>query len=309
MSKTEVTLHNSIPLILVADDDRATRTLLKVAMEEEGYRVVTAKDGQECLREYNRSHPDMVLLDAVMPEMDGFTCCRSLNKQGIDAIPILMITALDDQESIDRAFAAGAVDYITKPIHWAVLSQRVKRLLTNSQALKELENLQTQINQQQQWFQAFGAITEQFRQPLDLESFLREILAKIRDLVHADRVILSLTNSYRFESLTPGFASTKSLASEILGLEDIYKSQYQEGKIITLNNLTEADLPKNLLVPWLELETHSLLNAPIIYSGKILGLLSVHHCQSSYVWTAWQVEQFFSFTNLLAGVLANLRCL
>jgi diguanylate cyclase (GGDEF)-like protein len=152
------------PVILVADDDKTIRVLLREAMEQEGYRVVEVTDGKQCLDAYETVKPDIVLLDAMMPVMDGFTCCRQLlqiaKNNLISALasldtesavgntmiskiwertPILMITSLDDEESVDRAFDAGATDYLTKPIHWAVLRQRLRRLLQQAQVYKQLE--------------------------------------------------------------------------------------------------------------------------------------------------------------------------
>lgn len=75
MSDIKTSTSNKVPLILVVDDDRIMRSLLNLAMEEEGYRVAQAKNGKQGLAEYTRLQPDMVLLDAVMPDMDGFTCC------------------------------------------------------------------------------------------------------------------------------------------------------------------------------------------------------------------------------------------
>lgn len=127
------------PLILVIEDDKFMRIQLQRAMEQVGYRVAEACDGEEGLAAYKRLQPDIVLLDALMPVMDGFTCCTQLRSlPGGDRIPVLMITALEDRESVDRAFEAGALDYITKPIHWAVLRQRVRRLLQASRAVEEL---------------------------------------------------------------------------------------------------------------------------------------------------------------------------
>jgi len=131
------------PLILVADDNKFTRVMLRKIMEKNEYRVEEVENGEQCITAYKRLQPDMVLLDGMMPVMDGFTCCRELQKLSGDAsIPILMITGLNDQASVDRAFAAGAIDYITKPIHPPVLSQRVDRILKAhwaEQALRESE--------------------------------------------------------------------------------------------------------------------------------------------------------------------------
>ncbi len=134
-----VPFQNNPPLILVVDDDIVVRFQLNQAMEQEGYQIIEASDGSEGLELFTRSHPDIVLLDAQMPVMDGFTCCTQLQTlRGGDRTPILMITGLDDPASVDRAFAVGAADFITKPIHWAVLRQRVKRLLEQKQLYQQL---------------------------------------------------------------------------------------------------------------------------------------------------------------------------
>ena len=126
-------------LILVIDDDKLMRLQLRRAMEQVGYQVAEAADGEEGLAVYSSLHPDMVLLDALMPVMDGFTFCDRLHQlPGSDRTPILMITALEDPDSVDLAFKVGAIDYITKPIQWAVLRQRVRRLLEASWAFEEL---------------------------------------------------------------------------------------------------------------------------------------------------------------------------
>ncbi|MEM9272232.1 MAG: response regulator [Cyanobacteria bacterium P01_F01_bin.143] len=138
------------PLVLIVDDDRSMRTLLNLAMTEEGYDVVEAKNGEQCLGEYQLHQPDAILLDAVMPDLDGFTCCEKIRQRSDGKlIPILMITVLDDQKSIDQAFNCGATDYITKPIHWAVLSQRMRRLLATNQIIREGQAVKQKLHQQQ----------------------------------------------------------------------------------------------------------------------------------------------------------------
>ena len=127
------------PLILVVDDDRFTRMLLRQLLEQEEYRVEEAENGEQCLTVYKRLQPDMVLLDAMMPVMDGFACCSQLQTLGKgDGVPVLMITGLNDQESVDRAFEAGATDYLTKPIHPPVLRRRLRRLLEANWAQEAL---------------------------------------------------------------------------------------------------------------------------------------------------------------------------
>jgi|SRR6478672_6679687 len=131
--------HDRIPLVLLVDDEKTLRLVLRRAMENEGYQVADVNNGEECLAFCNQQLPDLILLDAMMPLMDGFTCCSQLQAQlGNDCPPVLMITTLNDSEFVDQAFAAGASDYVTKPIHWAVLRQRVRRLIHTNWTMQEL---------------------------------------------------------------------------------------------------------------------------------------------------------------------------
>lgn len=139
-------VQNPASLILIVDDEPFIRLQLRLALEQEGYQIAEAQNGKEALTVFEQQQPDMILLDALMPAMDGFECCIQLQRlpQG-STTPILMITGLEDQESVDHAFDVGAADYITKPIHWAVLRQRVKRLIHQSQLQRHQTQLQEQL--------------------------------------------------------------------------------------------------------------------------------------------------------------------
>ncbi|QSJ18023.1 PleD family two-component system response regulator [Nostoc sp. UHCC 0702] len=154
-------MNGTVPLsqylVLIVDDEQFNRMQLRLFIEKEGYQIVEAQNGREALTVVEKLHPDIVLLDAMMPDMDGFECCAKL--QSLDCsknTPVLMITGLEDQESVDRAFAAGAIDYITKPIHWAVLRQRVKRLIQQSQ----LQQKQEIVNQELQRLATIDGLTQ-----------------------------------------------------------------------------------------------------------------------------------------------------
>jgi diguanylate cyclase (GGDEF)-like protein len=131
-----------IAQVLVVDDDRSTRNSLRNTLRRDGFRVEEAADGAQALQMLKRMQPDIILMDAVMPVMDGFTACARVQElPNGRAIPVLMITALEDNTSVERAFAAGASDYIPKPIHFAVLSQRVRRIIEANQAEKRIRHL------------------------------------------------------------------------------------------------------------------------------------------------------------------------
>lgn len=128
--------------VLVVDDDRSTRSTLRHTLQRDGFKVEEAADGSQALLMLKRMRPDVILMDAVMPVMDGFTACSLIQEMPRGrSIPVLMITALEDNTSVERAFAAGACDYIPKPIHFAVLSQRVRRIIEANQAEKRIRHL------------------------------------------------------------------------------------------------------------------------------------------------------------------------
>jgi phosphoserine phosphatase RsbU/P len=127
-------LRNSLPLILIADDDQIARKILRHTLAQSSYQIIEAKDGQQCLEAFLQYQPDIVILDGNMPVMDGFTCCQKLrNLPEGQHIPILMITGLNDKASIKQAFAVGTTDYITKPINPIVVVHRLQRMYEASQ--------------------------------------------------------------------------------------------------------------------------------------------------------------------------------
>ncbi|MBN3924063.1 PleD family two-component system response regulator [Nostoc sp. NMS4] len=141
----KATAQESQSLVLIVDDEPFIRLVLRHFLEREGYQIAEAENGIEALTVFKQLHPDIVLLDAMMPNMDGFECCTQLELVNYKRIPVLMITGLEDQESVDRAFAVGAMDYVTKPIHWPVLRQRVKRLIQQSQLQQDLEAMNLEL--------------------------------------------------------------------------------------------------------------------------------------------------------------------
>ena len=129
------------PLILVADGDQLTREILCHTLEQASYQTVEAQDGQQCLELFLERQPDIIVLDVKMSVMDGFTCCQKIRAlPGGQHVPILMITGLEDRESISRAFAVGTTDCVTKPINSVVVVHRLERMYEASQTNTKLRN-------------------------------------------------------------------------------------------------------------------------------------------------------------------------
>jgi DNA-binding response OmpR family regulator len=120
--------------VLIVDDDPTQLLLMSETLRQRGFEVVEARDGAVAAAEHRAFDPDLVLLDIEMPEMDGFAACASIRREADPDLPIIMVTGLDDAESIHRAFAAGATDFITKPINWALFHHRVAAILRTARA-------------------------------------------------------------------------------------------------------------------------------------------------------------------------------
>lgn len=132
--------------ILVVDDDNVTRLTLKKVLEKSGFEVLEASDGREGFSVFMKEAPDLILMDVMMPNMDGYAATEAIrNYERERAVPILMLTALDDISSIDQAFDIGATDFITKPINWTLLSQRVKYAIKSSLTEDQLRISQSQL--------------------------------------------------------------------------------------------------------------------------------------------------------------------
>jgi len=129
------------PIVVLADDDPSIRLMVRHVLESEDFDIVEASDGLEAIKAVEKYHPALILLDAVMPGIDGFTTCQQIKEKGHTDIPIMMITGLDDDASVERAYEVGAIDFITKPIKWAVLKHRVKSVVAKVIAERKVQLL------------------------------------------------------------------------------------------------------------------------------------------------------------------------
>ncbi len=128
--------------IIIADDDPAILLLLRHILVSEHYDVTEATSGHEVIELCREFNYDLAIFDLVMPGMNGIQACYEVSFQVTCPPPVLIITSLDDDNSVSNAFDAGAVDYITKPINWSVFKQRVKRIVEGEQYRKQVRQLE-----------------------------------------------------------------------------------------------------------------------------------------------------------------------
>jgi PleD family two-component response regulator len=122
------------PLILVVDDDNLHRKAARDVLANAEFMTEEAVDGEEALMAIERHRPDLVLLDLMMPKLNGFGVCAKLRRNPLfKHLPVLVISAYDTQQTIDRAYDVGANDFIAKPVSWMMLVDNIRHALRTSQ--------------------------------------------------------------------------------------------------------------------------------------------------------------------------------
>src|SRR5690242_7489343 len=141
MSSQVLHSHTAVGTILVVDDDRANARLLERHLTADGHRVCFARDGIEALEKVQEVQPDDVLMDVLMPTLDGFETCRQLkNKPATRLVPVVLVTALAASRDRLRGLDVGADDFLSKPVNPAELSARVRSLLRIKRYTDELDS-------------------------------------------------------------------------------------------------------------------------------------------------------------------------
>lgn len=136
---------NARQLALVIEDDDVTRMLAVQALRSAGLEVIEACSGEEGLDLVRQRTPDVLLLDVQLPGIDGFQVCGEVRSGGAEHLPVVMMTGLDDAASVSRAYDVGATDFITKPIHWQLMLQRVRYVLRSASAFRELADSRSRL--------------------------------------------------------------------------------------------------------------------------------------------------------------------
>jgi signal transduction histidine kinase len=170
-------LHNQSATILIVDDNPVNLDTLYLHLTKAGYVVLVAEDGLEGVARAQHSQPDLILLDVIMPDIDGFEANRRLKEQPETRnIPVIFLTALTDAAIIEQAFAIGGVDYIAKPFRHYELLTRVKAHLQTRQ-------LQKQLQQRNNDLSAFAhTVAHDLKNPLQTVIGFAEMIQEYEDL-------------------------------------------------------------------------------------------------------------------------------
>lgn len=186
------------PLLLVVDDDMGSLIMAEEALDEAGFRVQQAENGIEALEFCKKEVPDLIVMDVVMPKMNGFDACSHVrSSEWGEHIPLLMVTGLEDLESINQAYEVGATDFLTKPINFFVLPHRVRYMLRGKETADRLRSSQALLDTAQRiaklghW--EWSRNTEQTRwsnscgELIPIEGFVASgTMLSLRDFIHKD---------------------------------------------------------------------------------------------------------------------------
>jgi diguanylate cyclase (GGDEF)-like protein len=253
----------------VVDDEPAIRLLARITLEESGFVVEEAPNGEDAIRAIERFMPDVILLDVMLPGSDGFSVCRHLSSSRKEQpYAVVMMTGLDDHDSIQRAYDLGATDFMIKPINWHVLGYRAKYIARATQAVKDLHSSQARLRYAQQvarlgsweWLVdedifVFSDIFSQIfeirllQQEGRLEDFLALVHRDEQDFVRAafqeaartgapvgiDTRIVIADSADRFVHIEAGVAAASGEMRKLLGtVQDITDRKRSENQIRSL---------------------------------------------------------------------------
>jgi diguanylate cyclase (GGDEF)-like protein/PAS domain S-box-containing protein len=232
--------------ILVIDDDTITQLLIQEALSPHGFEVIEAKNGIEGVTLAAEHAPDLVLLDIVMPGIDGFACLEALCEHlpgCCTTMPVIMLTSMEDCESIERAFAMGASDFIHKPIIWPMLAHRLRFVMRSHMLTQELR-----IREERQRLSMLA--THQGFYDHDIRTGLTTVNDEYANMLGYDSETFGKTNADWLERLHPDDRETveKTYLSYMAGELPEFRGEFRQACadgswkwIMSIGNIVERD--------------------------------------------------------------------
>jgi type IV pilus assembly protein PilB len=271
-------------VILCIDDDRDVRNLLEKILTGAGYTVTAAGDGRQGLIEARKRTPDLILLDVMMPEIDGFSVCTQLQANQVTAyIPVIFLTALDSEEDRAKAFAVGAVDYLAKPVQKESLLAKVEEQLKTRLHWKELKK-RVVLGDGTVKSMNFSRFKESLIERLELSQELRDRLARtgpldIYKICEPLGVAQRQMTAWMADFLSFPLLSRINPANLLLGF--IPASFARENHVVAMSDETsEKSFILSNPFDWMLIDT--LKNFFGLQPGTLLNLAEPHHIEALF---------------------------
>lgn len=281
-------------LILVVDDYADNLKVLRIILELAGYRLTFARSGTQALDRIHTLCPDLILLDLMMPDIDGLEVCKRLQEiPEYASIPIIFITASDEVEHLVKAFEAGAVDYITKPFSQPELLARVQTHL-------ELKLLRDRALRQFEQERIVSSITHGIHHSLNLATVLQTAVSELLPLLKADRVLIGqFTDDRCFclaEELTSAAGDRLIKTNLPIHQTPLQSVQFQQWSIDAAMPENWSDSHRN----WMnQYQVKAALVVPIAQEQQIWGVLLVHYHQE-HAWASDEMTVLLRIVDQLA---------
>ena len=288
-------------LILVVDDQTINLKVLRVILELVGYKLTFAKNGQQALERVAMAHPNLILLDLMMPNMDGLEFCQILKANSEFArIPIIFLTASHEKDHLLKAFELGAVDYITKPFNQPELLARVKTHL-------ELHYLREQAIKQAEKERIINSITHSIHYSLTLNETLATATSKLQQFLGADQVFIVKFAPFSECTVVADVCSSECPLIPKSTIRDLewFTTQNQQQPLQFLDSWSVEQTEQSGISPdhqkWLKTyQIKAELLMPIFQEDRLWGALIAHRYEQAESWTAEEVNILSRIINQLA---------
>ena len=276
--------------ILIVDDELAGRETLVDLLDGQSYNLVFANNGAEALEKVAKLRPDLILLDVMMPGMDGFEICRQIKAEKTwQHIPIILVTALDGKKDLVRGLDAGADDFLSKPVHGMELRARVRSMLRSKTQYDLLEKQRRELEASLRLNERFSEVFAQHLEALeilhntgihmmsqlDTDSVLSLISHTVLDLIpEASGCVVHFLSEEDQELLPVIFSSANNskMVYPSIGIEDIVRQTIETRQAVHIPDLTTMPDQAELQIP----EMRELLVTALVDGQRPLGALSVY---------------------------------
>lgn len=277
----------SLKSILAVDDTPANLHLLVEMLSAKGYRVRTAPNGERALATIHKELPDLILLDIMMPEMDGYEVCRRLKADEItQAIPIIFISALNEPFDKITAFSVGGVDYITKPFYVEEVLARVQTHLKIKEMMHLLQTQNLQLQEQNSELEVFAAtVAHDLKTPLTTVFSSLEVVRELSPNLDAQmqKMILNSANAaYKMSNIVDELLLLASVRKEQVKTTTVNMDEVVQSVLERLKSQIEKYQPQIIIpttwhaargyAPWVEEIWANYLSNGLKYGGHPLRL-------------------------------------